>query len=204
MAGGTRGCWWQGLCGEGCHSACGLETWYLCLFACSRCWQKGNTQYASVWKHVLLSHFVFYFCGYEFLEHWAYVSHFPLASGAGEFTQLQAMAFTSIPSSRFLPSCWICFTYAACPQCACTRSAGSAGSRRGPADVSCLSHGTRHRRDLLQVWDVPGTCGASCKRHPWSLGSTFWFVSQVAIAERGEIQQLRHSLLWLDILRSYF
>lgn len=51
--------------GKDCHR---IWTWCLCVFVPSRYWQKGNAQYASVWKHALLSHFVVYFCGYECLE----------------------------------------------------------------------------------------------------------------------------------------
>lgn len=43
-------------------------TWCLRLLVPSRYWRKGNTQYVRVWKHALLSHFGFQFCGCEFLE----------------------------------------------------------------------------------------------------------------------------------------
>lgn len=41
----------KGCAREDCHSVRGIWTWYLCLFVCSHDWQKGNTQYACVWKH---------------------------------------------------------------------------------------------------------------------------------------------------------
>lgn len=131
------------------------------------------------------------------------ISHFLLSSGVGGFTQLQAMAFLPILTCHFLPPCWISFTYATCPRSVPAHAALMVRAAGGDGDVPWLSR-WRHRRELHQMWDVPGTFVAGCKCHPWSLESACWFASQVAIAERREIQQLRHSLLLLNILRRYF
>lgn len=205
MAGLTHDRWWWGLCWGGLPlSVHRIWTWYLCLFVHSRYWQKGNTQCACVWKHVLLSHFVFYFCGYESLETEPVFCIFRSPQGLGSSHSFKQWPFFQFWAAVFsYPVEFVSPTLPAHAVCLHMQHWWCRQQEWG-GDVSCLSHWTGHRRELHQVWEVPGTFVAGCKCHPWSFGSACWFISQVAIAERREIQQLRHSLLLLDISRRYF
>lgn len=189
---------WPGLCQAGLHNS----TWHNCPwnadlvfvpFCHCHYWQQGNAQCFCVWKHALLSDSL---CGL-FLWIWisgnrAWVSRFLLSLGAQDFTQLPAMALLSILSCHFLPSCWICFTCTPCPH-------SVPGQQERAGDVSCLFHWTYTGGSCLRR----GIFVAGCKCHPWSLESACWLHPRWPL-QRGEKQQLRHSLLLLHTPRRYF
>lgn len=187
---------WPGLCQAGLHN-CPWNTGLVFVPVCHcHYWQQGNAQCSCVWRHALLSHFVVFFCGYEFLETkpefpifcspWGLrISH---SSKQWPFCQSWAaifshpVGFVSLP----LPAHTVCL-----------------GSRRGLGMCPACP---------IEQMQEGAASEASCPRHlcgrlqmpPLELRKCMLVASQVATAERRETQQLRHSLLLLHTLRRYF
>lgn len=169
---------WPGLCQAWLHNYLWNTGLVFVPFCHCHYWQQGNAQRSCVWKHALLSHFVVYFCGYEFLETEPEFPIFCSPWGLRISHSSKQWPFCQILSCHFLPSCWICFTSTPCPH-------SVPGQQERAGHVSCLSHWTNAGGSCLRCRAVPGIFVAGCKCHPWSLGSACWLHPR-RLLQRGE------------------
>lgn len=132
------------------------------------------------------------------MNFWKLSLSFPFSAllGGSGFPTAPSNGFSVIPELPFSPIRLNLFHLHSLPtQCAWAAGEGWGCVLPGPLN--------KRRRELPQMWAVAGIFVAGCKCHPWSLGSACWLHPRWPL-QRGEKQQLSHSLLLLHTPRSIF
>lgn len=165
-AGVTGGCWWPGLCQAGLHIVHGIKTWCLCLSVTAI---TGSRVMHSVPVYENTLFWVTLWFIFVDMNFWKPSLSFPFSAllGGSGFHTAPSNGLSVNPELPFSPILLNLFHLHPLPA-QCAWAAGEGWGRVLPVPLN------KRRRELPQMWAVPGVFVAGCKCHPWSLGSACW------------------------------